>query len=150
MNCSVFAYGTLELPDIMEAVTGRSFGSVGGTADGYARFLLKGRIYPGMTAASNHTTFGRVYLGVDEFSLALLDQFEDDVYVRQLIPIQAVTANQLNAYAYIIEPKDKDALTTDPWIKEKFVAEHHAAYLTACRAFHLSAKRSLRTQSSSC
>ena len=72
----------------MEAVTGRSFDSVEAMALGYARYLLKERMYPGMTPVSGHHTCGRVYVEVDEHSLGLLDQFEDDVYVRQLIPVQ--------------------------------------------------------------
>ena len=148
MNSSVFTYGTLEIPDIMEAVTGRSFDSVEALADGYARFLLKGRIYPGMTPVFGHTTSGRVYVEVDEHSLVLLDQFEDEWYVRQLIPVQTAAANWLNAYAYVIDPKDKNRLTTEPWIKETFVAKHHSAYLAACRGFHSTMNRFLHHQSS--
>lgn len=148
MNCSVFTYGTLELPDVMVAVTGRSFDSVEAIADGYARFLLKGRIYPGMTSASRHTTSGRVYFEVDEPSLSLLDRFEDNLYVRQFIPVQTATANWVKAYAYLIEPKDKDALTADPWKKETFAAKHLPLYLAACRAFRCTANRSLDIHSS--
>ena len=149
MSCSVFTYGTLEIPDVMEAVTGRSFDSVEATADGYARFLLKGRIYPGMTPVSGHTTSGRVYFEVDERSLLLLDQFEDDVYVRQLISVHTAAANWLNAYAYIIDPKDKDVLTANPWSKETFAAKHLSSYLAACRGFHRTTTNcSLHIQSS--
>ena len=56
MSCSVFTYGTLEFPDVMEAVTGRSFKSVEAMAEGYARYLLKERMYPGMTPVSGHNT----------------------------------------------------------------------------------------------
>ena len=148
MNGSVFTYGTLEIPDIMEAVTGRSFDSVEAMADGYARYLLKGRVYPGMTPVSGRTTSGRVYLGVDEQSLELLDQFEDDVYVRRLIPVQTTTANWLKAFAYIIDPKDKDWLTADPWIKESFAEQYLSSYLAACRGFHGTVNRSPHHQSS--
>lgn len=148
MSCSVFTYGTLEFPEVMEAVTGRTFDGVEATADGYARFLLKGQIYPGMTPASGQKTSGRVYVGVDEHALALLDQFEDDVYVRQFINVHTINGNLLSAYAYVIEPKDKGTLTADPWIHETFAAKHLATYLAACRVFHLTASRSLHIQSS--
>ena len=148
MNGSVFTYGTLEIPAVMEAVTGRSFDSVKAIADGYARYLLKGRMYPGMTPVSGHTTSGRVYFEVDEHSLGLLDHFEDEWYVRQLIPIHTAASNRLKAYAYMIDPKDKDRLTGDPWIQETFVEKHLSSYLEACRGFHRNINRSLHNQSS--
>ena len=148
MSRSVFTYGTLEIPTVMESVTGRSFDSVEATAHGYARYLLKGRIYPGMTPVSGQRTSGRVYLGLDEQSFALLDQFEDDVYVRQLISVQTFEGKWLKAYAYVIEPEDKDRLTADPWRKDMFAAKHLSAYLTACRSFHSVSYHSLLNQSS--
>ena len=145
---SIFTYGTLEFPDIMEAVTGRSFDSVEATADGYARYLLKGRIYPGMTPVSGHKTSGRVYFEVDERSLVLLDQFEDECYMRQLILIQTAAGKWVKAYAYIIESKDKDRLTADPWDKDTFAEKHLSAYLAACRGFHRTITRSPQNQPS--
>ena len=148
MNCSVFTYGTLEIPTVMEAVTGRSFDSVEATADDYARYLLKGRIYPGMTPDSGQKTSGRVYFEVDEQSLVLLDQFEDEWYARQLIPVHTAAGRWVKAYAYIIESKDKDKLTANPWMKDTFAEKHLSAYLAACRGFHRTITRSLQNQPS--
>jgi len=45
-GCSVFTYGTLEVPDVMEAVTGRVFDSAEAITEGDAQYLLQERIYP--------------------------------------------------------------------------------------------------------
>jgi gamma-glutamylcyclotransferase (GGCT)/AIG2-like uncharacterized protein YtfP len=140
---SVFTYGTLEVPDVMEAVTGRVFDSAEAITDGYARYLLKGRIYPGMTPVSGQATSGRVYFNVSRGTLERLDEFEDDIYVRQWIPVRTDEGHGFNAYAYIIEPKDRAVLSMNPWIREKFVKDHLATYLAACRHFHLTISRSL-------
>ena len=142
-NVAVFTYGTLEFPEVMEAVTGRGFDSVEATTEGYARYLLKGRIYPGMTPVSGQTTTGRVYLGITQQTLELLDDFEDDMYVRQLITVRIQEGHEFNAYAYIIQPKDRAVLSGNPWVRETFVKDHLASYLAACRQFHMISSRSL-------
>ena len=144
---SVFAYGTLEISDVMEAVTGRAFDSAEATVKGYVRFLLKGRIYPGITSAPESEISGRVYFDLTREALSMLDEFEDEVYVRKLIPVQTVKGNWLNAYAYIIEPQNRGVLSGNPWIREKFADEFLASYLAACRTFHLSVRQSLPTRS---
>jgi gamma-glutamylcyclotransferase (GGCT)/AIG2-like uncharacterized protein YtfP len=146
-GCSVFTYGTLEVPDVMEAVTGRVFDSAEASTEGYAPYLLKGRIYPGMTPVSGQATSGRVYFGVSQQALTLLDEFEAEIYGRQLISVRTNDGHWFNAYAYIIEPKDRGVLSVIPWIREKFVEDHLASYLAACRHFHLTASCSRPTQS---
>ena len=76
----LFTYGTLEIPEVMEAVTGRAWASAEAWAKGFAKFLLKGRIYPGMTAFRGATCSGRVYYHIDRRTLEILDAFEDEVY----------------------------------------------------------------------
>ena len=76
----LFTYGTLEIPEVMEAVTGRAWASAEAWAKGFAKFLLKGRIYPGMTAFRGATCSGRVYYHIDRRTLEILDAFEDEVF----------------------------------------------------------------------
>lgn len=46
----VFTYGTLEVPDVMGAVTGRVYNSAEAITEGYARYLLKGTDLSGYDA----------------------------------------------------------------------------------------------------
>ena len=145
---SVFTYETLEIPAVMEAVTGRSFESVPGTTKGYERFLLKGRIYPGMTpmySQANSVVSGRVYFGLDSRTLDLLDQFEDDVYVRREIWVHTAEGDSMQAYAYIIDPKERKSLSADSWDIGSFKKKYLANYLVACRAFHKQATDPVQT-----
>jgi len=145
---SVFTYGTLEVPEVMEAVTGQVFDSAIAIAEGYVRYLLKERIYPGMTSVSGQTTSGRVYFDVSRQALMLLDEFEDEIYVRQLISVRTDEGHRFNAYAYIIEPKDCAVLSINPWERERFVKDHLASYLAACRHFQLTVSRFPSSRSS--
>jgi gamma-glutamylcyclotransferase (GGCT)/AIG2-like uncharacterized protein YtfP len=132
----------------MEAVTGGVYDSAEAITEGYARFLLRGRIYPGMTPVQGQTTSGRVYFDVSQQAVMLLDEFEDDIYVRHLIAVRTDEGQWFNAYAYIIEPQNRAVLSINPWIREKFEKDHLTSYLAACRHFQLTASRSLSSRSS--
>ena len=54
-----------------------------------------------------------------------------------------IRVNSYNAYAYIIEPKDRGVLSVNPWIRETFIETSLNSYLEACRQFHSTYCRSL-------
>ncbi len=57
----VFTYGTLEIPEVMQAVTGQVFASREATAKDFVRYLIQDCVYPGMVSAKGETTSGRLY-----------------------------------------------------------------------------------------
>ena len=132
----VFTYGTLEIPEVMEAVTGRTPASAEARARGFAKFLLKGRIYPGMIVHPRAVCSGRVYYHIDRRTLEILDAFEDDVYTRERIEVEVAEGRSLEAYAYLIPPHYRECLTSTPWKSDEFMTTHLVHYLEACKAFH--------------
>ena len=132
----VFTYGTLEIPEVMETVTGRSLASAEAWAKGFAKFLLKGRIYPGMTAFRGAICSGRVYYHIDRRTLEILDAFEDEVYTRERIEVEVRDGRSLEAYAYLLLPQDRDCLTSTLWQPNEFRSKHLVHYLEACKTFH--------------
>ena len=134
----VFTYGTLEIPEVMEAVTGKSWASAEAWAKGFAKFLLKGRIYPGMIALPGAVCPGRVYYHIDRRTLDILDAFEDDVYARDRIEVEVEGGRSLQAEAYLIRPQDRECLTATPWRRDEFKSKHLVRYLEACKTFQKS------------
>lgn len=132
----LFTYGTLEIPEVMEAVTGKSWASAEARAKGFAKFLLNGRIYPGMTALPGADCSGRIYYDIDRRTLEVLDAFEDGVYARERIEVEVEGSRSLQAYAYLIPPDYRDCLTSTPWKPDEFMSKHLARYLDACKTFH--------------
>ena len=132
----LFAYGTLAIPEVMEAVTGQVFASREATAHDFIRYLIRDRIYPGMTPAKGATASGQLYFGVGPATLKLLDEFEDEVYTRKLIPAQTQEGETFEAYSYIVTSEYRRILTSRPWCKDCFIANHLPEYLTSCRAFY--------------
>ena len=134
---AVFTYGTLEIPAIMEAVTGQRFSFAEGTAENFSCFLLHDRIYPGMIAATGKATPGKIYLEVDSQAIQLLDHFEDPIYQRKLIAVQnPLEENVVTAYAYIIPQTERAVLSNDPWDREHFLDHYYDEYLQRCRIFY--------------
>ena len=132
----VFTYGTLEIPQVMEAVTGRALASAEARAKGFAKYLLKGRIYPGMIAVAGAVCSGRVYYHLDRRTLDILDAFEDEVYTRERIEVEVMEGGSLEAHAYLIPPLHRECLTSTPWKPDEFMTRHLVRYLEACKAFH--------------
>ncbi|MEC4674929.1 MAG: gamma-glutamylcyclotransferase family protein [Nitrospirota bacterium] len=134
---AVFTYGTLEISEVMQVVTGRRFASYEASATGFDCFMIQHRIYPGMTPSPGKSTEGRVYLEVDFCSLQLLDHFEDEVYTRELVEVKMHSGeSNMVVYAYVIPLACQGILSDETWDRQHFIDRHLHSYLEACRNFH--------------
>ncbi len=67
---SVFAYGTLQIPEVMERVTGLKHPAAPARLNGYQRLNIKNKSYPGIIEAPAHSVEGILYKGVSAQALA--------------------------------------------------------------------------------
>jgi gamma-glutamylcyclotransferase (GGCT)/AIG2-like uncharacterized protein YtfP len=119
----VFTYGTLMFPAVWQAVVGRSYKSVEGTAAGFEVFRVCDAVFPGIIAGSGECSVpGVVYLDVDSASMERLDRFEDDFYERRAITVDCSDGQQRIAEAYVVPQVNRSLLTNEPWGRESFVA----------------------------
>lgn len=125
----LFAYGTLVVPRVLEAVTGRVFPGRPAVLEGYARFLVAGTSYPGIVAAPGERTEGVLYHGLDRRALEILDRFEDAFYERRVVFVAGPEGGRTPAHAYVVPERHRGVLGTDPWRRDVFEAEHMAAFL---------------------
>ncbi len=121
---SFFAYGTLQIPSVMRAVTGHDFPCRRAVLEGFARFLLRGQIYPGIIEASGRATDGMLYESIDPRSLALLDEFEGSLYERRRVRVLWSDGGSCEAFAYVVPPARRHLLSAEPWDREHFIARH--------------------------
>ena len=139
-GASLFCYGTLQHPDVMEALIGARRPARPGRLDGYARSELRGEIYPGIVPAPDASTPGLLYTQLAPEDLEILDVFEGPLYER--VAIQVVVGDaRAPAWVYAVHPRQRARITGDAWSFERFCAEHAAAYVQSCRALrqqHLS------------
>ena len=120
----------------MEAVTGQVFASREATAKDFVRDLIQDCVYPGMTPAKGETTSGRLYDGVDSKTLHILDEFENEVYRRELITVQTQAGDRIEAFSYIIPLEHQGVLSSQSWCLDHFIAHYLHEYVRSCQAFY--------------
>jgi gamma-glutamylcyclotransferase (GGCT)/AIG2-like uncharacterized protein YtfP len=107
---SVFVYGTLTVPRVMRAVTGREFDLLPASLPGYACFRVRGAAYPGVV-------------------LARLDRFEGRVYERRRVTVRVEPDERREAWAWVIRPEHRSLLSNEPWNRERFVRHDLPSFL---------------------
>lgn len=123
---SVFAYGTLQVPEVMQLVVGVEIKSHPARLNGYQRFKIKNRTYPAIIESPNKVIDGIIYHGLGDHALVLLDQFEDILYDRCLVDIESETQQ---AFVYVIKDEYKHLLTDEVWSLEEFERKYLKKYL---------------------
>ena len=120
---NLFAYGTLQLPEVMRAVTGRAFVAHSARLDDHSRHCLRGKSFPGIRPNPGHSVNGMVFLGIDEESLRKLDAFEDDFYRRDSVTVIAGNGGEWAAQAYIVREEAYGLLLPEEWDLQRFRRE---------------------------
>ena len=127
---SVFTYGTLQVPAVMQAVTGKDFPSIPGRLNGYQRFRIKDKPYPGIVKNAHSGMDGILYKEIDDYSLELLDEFEDVLYERCLVDVLVEDEDKTeSAFVYVVADKYKHYLSNEVWSLRQFETESLGLYL---------------------
>jgi gamma-glutamylcyclotransferase (GGCT)/AIG2-like uncharacterized protein YtfP len=143
MAVSLFTYGTLEIPLVMEAVTGKSFPSTAAVLPNFARFLLQGETYPGIFPDHRSEVTGVLYEGVDRDSLILLDLFEGDFFRREKVQVLTPSRRRIDASTYVARPEHRLLFSAHPWDRGAFISLHLDDFLPYCLEFHWNQTRRL-------
>ncbi|MGI9239975.1 MAG: gamma-glutamylcyclotransferase family protein [Verrucomicrobiales bacterium] len=130
---NIFAYGSLMIPDVWEAVTGETHRSSPGQIEGFIRRTVRGASYPGIIACeggrASEAIDGAIYYDVDPDSLAALDSFESDFYTRVPVMAEDGSGSAVSCQVYLVPPENAHLLSGEVWDLERFRAEHLAAFL---------------------
>ena len=133
----VFTYGSLMIPSVMAAVTGKRFQAMKACLKNYARFRVEGQTYPGIVHQTGASTTGVVYWDVDDRSLKLLDDFEGELYQRTSVRVEVVQHGTLIAETYLFNPTRLQLLSSEAWDEEEFKREHLEEFLRNYRGFSI-------------
>lgn len=129
MTVHLFTYGTLTLPEVMQAVTGQIFPATDALLPGYERFCLVDRLYPGIIRTGQQSTLGRIYFDIDPISLHRLDYFEGDLYSRQAVTVVLPEHSTLYADTYVVPSSQRNQLSSQAWSAEQFRRLHLPQFL---------------------
>ena len=127
----LFAYGTLQDPDILVAVLGRRVladAIKSARAPGFGVVYYPGRVYPALVTMPSHDASGMIISDLTALDMARLDAFEGDEYRRATIAVQvAGILVQAEVYLPVIDiPTDCPMWSLQHWTgvhKPKVFAE---------------------------
>lgn len=117
---NLFVYGTLLVPKIFEAVTGRNdLESAPGTLHGYSIRRVEGGDFPAIVEGSGSVP-GKVIFEVPGPAMRRLDDYEDTFYRREIVEIATETA-KVEAYAYVVPIEiAEQILSEETWTLDWF------------------------------
>jgi gamma-glutamylcyclotransferase (GGCT)/AIG2-like uncharacterized protein YtfP len=84
----IFVYGTLQSPEIVKKLTGKSFVTSPAVLPGYKRYCIKDCDYPAVIQQDNAETTGLVLENVDDLSFDIFSFYEGDEYDRKILPVR--------------------------------------------------------------
>jgi gamma-glutamylcyclotransferase (GGCT)/AIG2-like uncharacterized protein YtfP len=96
----LFVYGTLQNPEIVRALTSKSFKQDKYVLSDYAVSLVTGEHFPGMTRSPGAYASGYILYDVDEESLEMIDKWEGPNYTPTNLSI-LVNDQATEVVAYI-------------------------------------------------
>ncbi len=129
MNNNLFTYGTLEIPQVMQIITGQVLEGVPAQLEGYARYQLKDQAYPGIIPEAGASVRGTLYLDLDEVLMARIDEYEDTCYEKRRLRVVGENGMGVNALAYVVAEENRDCLSSRAWDKAKFMRDELDAFL---------------------
>lgn len=128
VGSNVYAYGTLQEPEIFRLIVGRSIVGAAATLLDHARFRLESKVYPAIVAQPGASVPGLLYAGVTADELARLDEYEGPLYERKELRV-SLSGAATKAFTYVLSERHLHLLSNEPWDVEHFRREHLASYL---------------------
>ncbi|MGV1099628.1 gamma-glutamylcyclotransferase family protein [Thiovibrio sp. JS02] len=130
-----FAYGTLQLAEVMTLATGRILAGEPSVLEGFRRCAIRNESYPGLRGEAGCRTDGILYREVDEKFLVLLDAFEGEQYERRQVLVRTADGQSLPAHVYVTAPDFLSCLSGEGWELAFFRRKQLAAFLASHGGF---------------
>ncbi|MBF8269499.1 MAG: uncharacterized protein HW386_1208 [Gammaproteobacteria bacterium] len=127
---NLFAYGTLMVPEVMAAVTGKTFRHEPATLSGYVRYRIKSQVFPAIITSGQDAVDGILYYDLNEHRLQRLDEFESEVYERREVHVHLADGDTVTADVYIVAPRHQHLLSSEPWDLGQFKEQYLQSYLS--------------------
>ncbi|VAI55194.1 unnamed protein product [Triticum turgidum subsp. durum] len=136
---SVFVYGTLMAEEVVRVLLGRVPPSSPALLPNQyvrpQRLSIRGRVYPAILPVDGSKVPGKVWKGITDRELDVLDIFEDEQYVRETVGISLTdSADTMIAYTYIWGNVDDPDLYGE-WDFDEWKKVHLKDYFTMTQDF---------------
>jgi gamma-glutamylcyclotransferase (GGCT)/AIG2-like uncharacterized protein YtfP len=124
----LFAYGTLQIAEILVQLIGRPLPALHAVLVGYRCFRVSEKPYPAIIAEPGASVSGLLQTDVSPAELALLDRYEGDFYERRLVELQTA-GGAVPGFAYVLRAAHREQLSGEEWDLARFRRDHLAHYL---------------------
>ncbi|CAM0946989.1 unnamed protein product [Alopecurus aequalis] len=132
---SVFVYGTLMSEEVVRILLGRVPPSSPALLPNHRRFSIRDRVYPAILPVDGNEVSGKVFKGITDGELDVLDIFEDEEYVRETVGVSLTDSSEtITALAYIWANVDDPDLYGE-WDFDEWKEVHLKDYLTMTQDF---------------
>jgi gamma-glutamylcyclotransferase (GGCT)/AIG2-like uncharacterized protein YtfP len=125
----LFCYGTLQIPEVLEAVIGHPLRGIRAVLPGYAAYQVRRAEYPGLVRSPGNKTSGRLYRDVSLMELNVLDRFEGRLYRRQPHIILKNSGQRIQAWVYMVAPGRQKQVTAKPWHLDRFLRTGYQRFM---------------------
>jgi hypothetical protein len=127
---ALFAYGTLQFPEVLQVLLGRVPGHTPGAITGWRAAALPGLVYPGLVPAgrTGSTVSGVLLAGLTSAEWRIIDAYEDDSYGLGRLTL----TDGRPGWAYFYD-RGAGVLPHD-WSAGEFAVRHLAGFAESCRA----------------
>lgn len=122
MSGKLFAYGTLQVPEVQRDLAGRQFEMRPAELVDHACFAVRGQWYPAAIPQPGGRVHGQLLLGVEAETLALLDRYEGEHYRRVTLQVRC-EGEVHEAWCYLLRPGLEQLLSGEGWDLHSFVRE---------------------------
>lgn len=123
----LFVYGTLQYPEILKKLTGKSFVSKPAVLNHFKRHKVKNAEYPAIVPKHGAQTAGMLIENVDELSLKAIDFYEGDEYEKTIVNVISDDIEN-KAYTYVWIAGDNH-LDDEDWDKAYFEKKYLELYI---------------------
>jgi gamma-glutamylcyclotransferase (GGCT)/AIG2-like uncharacterized protein YtfP len=96
--------------------------------EGYARFRVRGRVYPAIVEAAGGEVHGVLYPGLLAAELDQLDFYEGELYERREVAVWEGSLEH-RAATYVLRPEFRHELSDEAWELAAFVRDHLDEYI---------------------
>jgi len=108
MCFNLFVYGTLKDESILKDLIGRIPKKIKARLYGYKKYNVKGEEYPGIKKEKGGIVSGFLLLNLTQKEFEILDDYEEDEYIRIIENIKVKEGKYYKAFVYVI--KDENLL----------------------------------------
>ncbi len=125
---NIFVYGTLQLPGIVEKLTGKLVSTIHAVLPGFQCYCVKDSDYPAIVEKENAETKGLLLENTDDKSLEIIAFYEGEEYEIQKVTVFA-DGQPLEAITFVWK-NEKSLLEDKEWDSNQFKKESLELYLS--------------------